>query len=262
MSRPDRRLIVTADDFGLSVAVNEAIERAHTNGVLTSASLMMAEAAADDAVARARRLPSLRVGLHVSVVDGRSMLTGEPLPNNLFAAGVRYFVRRKLLEREIRAQFEAFARTGLPLDHADAHHHMHCHPTVFATILRVGRDYGLRAIRIPREPFLASWRASRSHFVSRLMWSVFLWPWLTIMRLRARRAGLTTNDAIFGMNDTGAMSADRFVRILEQLPPGTSEIYFHPRSSADAETDAVTRPEIRAALQNLGIQLLVRADRP
>jgi len=252
----ERRVIITADDFGLSLAVNEAIERAHTNGVLTAASLMVTEDAAEDAIARARRLPSLRVGLHVTLVDSAGM------PRNLFAAGVRYFIRRRDLEREVRRQFEAFARSGLTLDHVDAHHHMHCHPTIFATILRVGREFGMPRIRIPREPLAASWRASRSHFLSRLAWTVFLWPWLTIMRVRARRAGIETNDAIFGLNDTGAMTAGRFVRILEQLPPGTSEIYFHPRSaSSDAELGALTSPESREALNQLGVKLLVRGDR-
>jgi len=256
-----KRLIITADDFGLTTEVNEAIERAHRDGVLTSASTMIAEEAAGDAVARARRLPSLRVGLHITVVDGRSIVTGKPLPKNLFAAGVAYFFfRRAELEREIRAQFEAFAKTGLPLDHVDAHHHMHTHPTVFSTILRVGREYGMRAIRIPREPFLASWRASRDRFASRLIWTVFLWPWLTLMRVRARRAGLTVNDAIFGMNDWQAMTADRVLRIIENLPPGTSEIYFHPRIAGDEQSAALTDPRLRVALQKLGVDLLVRGD--
>ncbi|HLJ75580.1 MAG TPA: hopanoid biosynthesis-associated protein HpnK [Thermoanaerobaculia bacterium] len=256
-----KRLIITADDFGLTTAVNEAIERAHRDGVLTSASMMMAEDAADDAVARARRLPSLRVGLHITVVDGRSMVTGKPLPGNLFAAGVAYFFfRRRELDREIRAQFAAFAKTGLPLDHVDAHHHMHTHPTVFSTILRVGRDYGMRTIRIPREPFLASWRASRDRFVSRLLWTIFLWPWLTMMRIRARRAGLTVNDAIFGMNDWQAMTPDRVVRIIENLPAGTSEIYFHPRVSGDEQSAALASPRVRETLEQLGVELLVRGN--
>src|SRR5207244_2132154 len=100
--KAEKRLIVTGDDLRLSVPVNEAIERAHTAGVLTSASLMVAAPAAEDAIARARRLPSLRVGLHVMVARGPAMIS--PLPNNLFHAGVRYFFKRHALEAEIRAQ--------------------------------------------------------------------------------------------------------------------------------------------------------------
>ena len=256
-----KQLIITADDFGLTTAVNDAIERAHRQGIVTSASVMMAEEAAQDAIERARRMPSLRIGLHVTVVDGRSIVTGKQLPKNLFAAGVAYFFfRRQELEREIRAQFDAFTKTGLPLDHVDAHHHMHTHPTVFSTILRIGREFGMRAIRIPREPFLASWRASRNRFLSRLLWTMFLWPWLALMRIRAHRAGLTTNDAIFGMNDWQAMTADRVVRLLENLPRGTSEIYFHPRVADDEQTKALTSPRVRDALQKLGVKLLVRGD--
>jgi len=258
-----KQLIITADDFGLTVSVNDAIERAHRHGVVTSASVMMAEEAASDAIERARRMPSLRVGLHITVVDGRSIVTGRQLPKNLFAAGVGYFFfRRKALEAEVRAQFEAFSKTGLPLDHVDAHHHMHTHPTVFSTILRVGREYGMRTIRIPREPFLASWRASRDRFFSRLLWTIFLWPWLTLMRMRAHRAGLTTNNAIFGMNDWQAMTADRVVRLIENLPSGTSEIYFHPRATGDEQFAALTSPRVRDALQQLGVELLVRRHGP
>ncbi len=173
---PARRLIVTADDFGASLEVNEAVERAHRSGILTSASLMVGAAAAEDAISRARRLPSLAVGLHLALVRARPVLPASDLPalvgpdgrfpDGLVGSGFRFFFRpssRVQLEREIRAQFEAFRRTGLELDHVDAHNHMHVHPTVLEIVLRVGREHGLAAVRVPREPFLPSWRAGRSH---------------------------------------------------------------------------------------------------
>lgn len=236
-----RQLIVTADDFGLAVPVNDAIERGHREGILSTTSLMVAAPATDDAVERARRSPSLRVGLHVVLVNGRPKLPPEVVPDlvdrngnfpsDLFAAGVRYFFTpgiRKQLEAEIRAQFEAFRKTGLPLDHVNAQNHFHVHPTVLSLIMKVGREYGVRAIRIPREPFLPSWRAMRTARAARFANAVFLAPWLALMRRRLHAAGITTNDFVFGMNDTGHMTPMRVRAFLENLPEGTSEIYVHP----------------------------------
>ena len=160
-----RRLIVTVDDFGLAIPVNEAVERGHREGIVTAASLMVAEAAADDAVARARANPTLAVGLHVVVVAGRPVLPPERIPdlvgsdglfsNELARAGVRYFFRRsaqRQLEAEIRAQFDAFRATGLALDHVNAQCHYHLHPTVLGLILKVSRDYGRPPMRVPESP--------------------------------------------------------------------------------------------------------------
>jgi len=170
-----RKLILTADDFGSSLAVNEAIEEAHLNGVLNTASLMVGARAAGDAVDRARRLPSLRVGMHLVLVDGTPISPPHTIPSlvnsrvefssHLLRAGIDFYLRagvRQQLEREIRAQFQAFHDTGLVLDHVNCHKHMHLHPTIGRLLLKVGREYGLKAVRYPYEPVLPSWRASRA----------------------------------------------------------------------------------------------------
>jgi chitin disaccharide deacetylase len=225
-----RRLIVTADDFGLSPAVNEAVERAHREGILTSASLMVAGPAAADAVDRARRLPRLAVGLHLVAVEGPACLPGVALPDLVDASGwfppaqlrlaVAYGFSRRAraqLAAEIRAQFAAFAATGLTLDHADAHKHMHLHPVVGSLLIRIGREFGLRAVRVPAEPgggALALWCA-----------------WL---RMAARLAGLAVNDRVYGLRDSGRMDLARVQAILDRLPSGLSEIYAHPATEQDA----------------------------
>src|ERR1700761_7238600 len=159
------RLIVTSDDFGASLTVNEAVELAHTQGILTAASLMVAGDAAADAMARAKRLPTLGVGLHLVLVEGRPMLPASQVPDlidatghfrtNMALAGVNFFFRpqvRRQLAAEIEAQFAAFAATGLPLDHVNAHKHFHLHPTIAGLILSIGARYGLAAARAPIEP--------------------------------------------------------------------------------------------------------------
>ncbi len=275
-----RKLIVTGDDFGLAVPVNEAIEEAHRSGILTSASLMIGAAAAADAVERAKRLPSLRVGLHLVLVDGRAVLPRRDIPDLVseqgefladpVAAGIKFFFTpgvRWQLEAEIRAQFEAFQRTGLLLDHVDGHNHMHLHPTVLGVILKVGREFGLRAMRLPYEPVLPSWRVSRQGFVSKLAGWVFLFPWIQLLKARLRRARVLCNDFVFGLHDCGHLHQDILLRILHHLPEGVTEICCHPATRRCAELDrtmpdyqheqefkALISPAVRDAIAASGFQ--------
>jgi hopanoid biosynthesis associated protein HpnK len=231
---------VTADDFGLAIPVNDAVERAHLEGVLTAASLMVAEPAAGDAIARAHTMPGLGVGLHVVVVDGRPLLPPEQIPDlvdargmlssDLARTGVRYFFHpraRRQLEAEIRAQFAAFAASGLAFDHVNAQCHMHVHPTVFGIILKVARDYGSPPMRIPFEPFGPSWRAAGDAKGLRFANAYLLAPWLTLMKARLRAAGIAHNDRVFGLGDSGRMTTARVRALLAELQPGVTEVFFH-----------------------------------
>ncbi|OAN51348.1 hypothetical protein A6A04_16360 [Paramagnetospirillum marisnigri] len=236
-----KRLIVTADDFGRAVPVNEAVEDAHVNGILSAASLMVNEAAVEDAVERARRLPKLGVGLHVTLVDGIPALPPERIPDlvgpdgrftlDLVGLGTRIFLRpavRRQVSAEMRAQFERFKATGLPLAHVDFHHHYHQHPTVFQLVVPLAVEYGAPGIRIPYEPPLLSHAAQGDKLGTRLMNGLFHWRRTQAMRKLARRSGLAVNDRAFGVNDSGAMTAERVARFLDHLPDGLSEIYSHP----------------------------------
>lgn len=245
-----KRLIVTGDDFGLAGPVNEAIAEAHRRGILTTASLMVSGAAANDAVERARALPSLRVGLHVVVVEGRPVLPPDEVPDlvdrsgvfstRLTRAGFNFFFRpdvRRQLEREIRAQFEAFVKTRLRLDHVNAHNHMHLHPTILSIVLKLGPEFGLKAVRVPYEPPLPSWRASRRGLGSKLSWWIFLAPWMQLMKQRLRRSAIRSNDRVFGMADSGRMTRDLVLALVREMPPGVTEMYFHPAVRRCPEID-------------------------
>ncbi|WP_158931876.1 hopanoid biosynthesis-associated protein HpnK [Acidisphaera sp. S103] len=236
----------SADDFGLSESVNEGIERAHRDGVLQAASLMVAGLAAADAVRRARANPSLRVGLHLVVIEGPAALPHARIPDLVDEAGqfpsdqlklgVNYFFRprvRRQLWAEIQAQFAAFTATGLVLDHANAHKHMHLHPTVGAMMLRAGAAYGLRRIRVPAEPPAIMARCG----VASTFGDKVLHRWTRILRRQARAAGVATNDHCFGLAWSGHMTADRIHRLLPHLPDGDSEIYFHPAACRDPLLD-------------------------
>lgn len=247
-----RRLIVTADDFGASLAVNEGVEQAHRGGILTAASLMVAGAAADDAVARARAMPSLGVGLHLVLVEGRPTLPPERLPALVGADGqfrrdmVRLAIRifadpaaRAQLAAEVEAQFAAFAATGLRLDHVNAHKHFHLHPTIAATVLRVGKRYGMTAIRAPIERGKPGMKAG----------GVEAW-WARALQARMRRAGLLVPDQVIGLAWTGAFTAERMRGALADLPPGLTELYTHP-ATADTWPGSAPGYRYRAELAAL-----------
>ena len=202
--------------------MNEAVERAHRAGTLDAASLMVAGPEAADAVARARRMPGLRVGLHLVAVEGPGVTCDFP-PGQLGLA-LRYALAPRFLAAEIRAQFAAFAATGLTLAHADAHKHMHLHPVVGAMMIRIGRDYGLRRLRVPSEPpaVMAALGTPQG------LGARALHAWTRVLRGQARRAGLEVADHVFGLAWSGAFTAERMRRLLEVLPDGDVEIYLHP----------------------------------
>jgi chitin disaccharide deacetylase len=234
-----KRLIVTADDFGAALAVNDGVEQAHRNGILTAASLMVTGEAAQDAIARARAMPLLGVGLHVVLVEGRPALPPETLPDlvdgsglfrtDMVRTGITIFTKlaaRAQLRAEIAAQFARFAATGLPLDHVNAHKHFHLHPTIASTILAVGRRYGMKAIRAPIEPrrVLRTIEGGPSGFDVTL-------PWALLVRRRMRRAGLVVPDQVFGLAWSGALDTKRLRGLIENLPDGLTEIYSHPATA-------------------------------
>jgi hopanoid biosynthesis associated protein HpnK len=262
----ERRLIITADDFGADVAVNEAVERAHVMGILTAASLMVGGAAVEDAVARARRLPGLGVGLHVVLADGVPVLPADQVPalvgpdgrfrdmlRTAFAIALSPAARQQM-RAEVAAQFAAFAATGLRLDHVNAHKHFHLHPMIAAAILDAGQPYGLRAMRVPMEAGTGA-----------MAW------WAALLGRGWRGRGMVTNDAVSGLSQSGAFTAERMVRAIGALRPGLTELYTHPAmvdaypGSAPgylyrAELAALTDPAVIAALATSGARTGAFAD--
>ena len=276
-----KRLVVTADDFGLAPEVNEAVEEAHRRGALSAASLMVGAPAAADAIRRARRLPSLRVGLHLTLVEGPPTAPAAEIPDLLDRAGrlrvdlaaygaailFRPAVRRQV-RAEIRAQFEAFRAAGLVLDHVDAHRHYHLHPAVFSELVAVGRDFGVKALRAPVEPvaLLRAVEPTRRSLIARLAA-----PWAALTRARARAAGLVVADRVLGLAWTGAMTEARLAGLIDRLPEGLTEIYLHPATADEfagsaanyrhcEELAALVSARCREAVERSGARLGGYAD--
>lgn len=268
-----RSLIVTADDFGLANEVNEAVEQAHRGGILTAASLMVSAPAAADAVARARRLPSLRVGLHLVLVEAWPTLPAADLPDLTDHAGLmradmgrlgldlaRKPAARRQLAAEIAAQFAAYRATGLALDHVNAHKHFHVHPLIAGAVLRIGRGYGMRAIRVPREPRAILRRAEPG---AKPRPALDIAPWAALLAARARQAGLLIPDRTLGLAWSGAMTPRRVEGLLRALPDGLTELYTHPATVGGfpgeapgyryaEERDALIAPDSIAAMRASG----------
>lgn len=237
---PKRGLIVTADDFGIAPEVNEAVERAHREGILTCASLMVTGSAAADAVTRAKAMPQLGVGLHLVLVEGKPVLPAEQIPalvgedgnfrNDMvkasFGMAILPSVKRQLAA-EIEAQFAAFASTGLKLDHVNAHKHFHLHPTIGSLVVKIGKHYGLAGVRAPIEPTDVLRKiepGAKGGDIERFVGA----------RLKERlwHAGIWAPDQVFGLAWTGQMNTRRVLGLLKHLPCGVSEIYLHPATTS------------------------------
>jgi len=239
---------------------------------------MVGGPAAADAVARAYRLPSLGVGLHLVLVDGFPVLPPAEIPGlvcasaafdpNMARAAARFFFLpqiRRQLAREIRAQFEAFRATGLLLDHVNAHKHFHLHPTVAGLIIEIGRDFGMKAVRVPSEPVRVLHRAFPREHRAAPLYSL----WIERLRHKLRRAGLFVNDNTFGLAWSGNMVERRLLQLVPHLPNGVNEIYLHPATSGSPAFSAATpgyhyqeefaallSPSVKSRIAELGIRLV------
>jgi hopanoid biosynthesis associated protein HpnK len=242
---------------------------------------MVGAPAAADAVERARRLPSLKVGLHIVLTDGYPVSPASRLPNLVDGSGrfrsdmarssVRIFfdaMARRQVADEIAAQFEAFLATGLQLDHVDCHKHWHLHPTISALILDIGQRYGMTALRIPSEP-LSVLRLIEKQTSSKLSWVTSTCG--ALLKARVRRRRLLAADRVFGLAWSGAMTESRVAGLLAHLPDGLTEIYFHPATSNSFsgaapgyrysdELAALVAPRIVLAARGRDIRLVGYSD--
>jgi hopanoid biosynthesis associated protein HpnK len=236
-----KRLIVNADDFGSSEAVNEAVVRAYTEGVLTSCSLMVTGEAFEHAVRLAHAHPGLAVGIHLVTVMGRAVLPHTEIPalvdqagyfsSNPTAAGFTYYFSpqaRRELRHELAAQFEKFSATGLRLSHIDGHLHLHVHPVIFHIALELGARYGVQRMRVPQEEYRLALGFDRQHAGQKAVHALLFGQLATWMKRQLRAHGFVWAERVYGNLHSGRMDEAYFLYTLEHLRAGTNEIYFHP----------------------------------
>jgi len=273
-TRPGRRLIINADDFGLSHEVNSAVIRAHTHGVLTTASLMVNEDGFGEAVELARQHPRLGVGLHLSLVCGRSALRQSEIPNLVDAqqrfpngpvsAGMKFFFDprcRHQLEREVAAQFEKFSATGLALDHVNGHLHFHLHPAVFGIVMTQARRWNVRQVRLTRDPLWVNARLARGRWGYRLSHAAIF----ALLSARSRnilaKANIRHTRNVYGLLQHGLVDESFVTGLLTNLPAGDSELYSHPSlTQFKHELDALLSPKVKEIIAGRAIELIRYQD--
>ncbi len=273
LDRP-RRLVVNADDFGRSHSINQAVVQAHTEGLLTTASLMVNGAAAAEAVALAREHPRLGVGLHLSLVCARSTLKPTEIPglvdhrfqfsNHPVWAGVRYFFHRGLrwqLRHEIAAQVQKFQATGLPMDHLNGHLNLHLHPTVFGLLWRHAEGWGIRGLRLTRDPFWLNARLASGRWAYRISHALVFNLLAAASRRRLLARGIKYTRQVFGLLQNGQVTEAFLLRLLPRLPPGDTELYCHPSlDEARPELEALLSPRVRALARELNLATIRYQD--
>ncbi|HEX9017100.1 MAG TPA: ChbG/HpnK family deacetylase [Chloroflexota bacterium] len=290
-------LIVNADDFGISEGVNEGVVEAHSRGILTSTTIMANMPAFGHAAGLARAHPSLGVGVHLNLTSGVPVLPPERV-HSLVGPGGRFrpvgAVLRGLTVRaldprqitaELSAQIERAMDAGVRPTHLDSHHHVHVHPALHATVLSLAARYGVKSVRTTvemglgeaisnarmlaqREPGVPE--TPRARYVKTLGLSILG----TVLRWRARRAGLVVADHFRGLLLGTAFDAEKLRRALEALPPGTTELMTHPgyvddglrqrtsySAGRDSELTALLDPACRALLEKRGFRMGSFRDR-
>lgn len=268
------RLIVNADDFGLSHSINEAVIRAHREGILTTASLMVNEASCSEAVGLAKQNPALGVGLHLTLLMGHSALPQSEIPglvnerqeflNDPVRVGFRYFFHRALreqLRQEIHAQFARFRATGLSLDHVNGHLHLHLHPTVFSILIEDADTLGIDRMRLTRDPFWLDVPLASGHRLYRALHAMIYFILSVRARAAFRKKHIHHTQKVFGLLQNARVDEAYILKLLPRLPRGESELYSHPSlDNFKHEFDALVSPRVKEQVKKTGIQLIRYQD--
>ena len=248
------RLILNADDFGLTAGVNRAILELHRAGVLTSASLMARAAATDEAIELARATPSLGVGCHVVLVNGEPVLRVQNLPTLVDPRTGRFYptlgaflkflligrIRSSEIEAETAAQIALLQKRGLQVTHIDTHKHAHMFPAVLRPVLRAARAAGIRAVRNPFEPAWSRRATPGGSWLRRAQVRLLRLLEPTFRRIVAEE-GFTTTDGAIGVLATGTLDSTTVSSLLRNLPEGTWELVAHPGYNDSDLAQAHTR---------------------
>jgi chitin disaccharide deacetylase len=276
-----RRVMFTADDFGLSPALNAAVALAHRFGVLGNASLMPAAPACDHAVALSRQFPGLCLGVHLTLIQGCAVLphraiprlvdAGGRFPHDPVGAGWRYYFKPDILpdiRRELQAQIEAVLRAGIKVWHLNGHLNLHLHPRLAPLVVDLAREYGIPALRLAAEDWRTTLALAPDEFLPKAALGIIF----ALLSRRARRlataAGLVVNDHLFGLTNHGRMTDDYLLGLVPHLKPGLTEIYSHPALAVDqalreaapayrrqGEFAALVNPRLQEALEGNGVKV-------
>jgi len=290
-----KKLIVNADDFGLTEGVNRAIIDGHKNGIITSATLMANGMAFDSAVEASSGAPELGVGVHLNLTQGRPIRPSSQVPSIVTAEGsfypspgilARQILTRKVVPREVeielRSQIEKVASAGVRITHLDSHKHIHLLPPLFGVVIRLAREYGIECVRCPVEPAssaLGPLRSGRGRALRMAKQYLLARALSTLAACQVKRlahAGIYRTDHFYGLSQTGFLDAATLEQLLRTVHDGTGEVMCHPgyvdeallgtrtrlRAQRETELNALTSPGIKPLVTELGIELISYEDLP
>lgn len=271
----------TADDFGLSPSLNNAVALAHRLGLLGNASLMPGGPAFAQAVALSRQLSSLCLGVHLTLIQGRAVLPPGAIPHLVDSegrfpddpagTGWRYYFQTDLLpeiEGELRAQIEAVLATGAAVWFVNGHLNLHLHPRLSPLVVNLAKEYGIPALRLAREDWLATLALAPDGPLPKAAQGLIFAILSRRARHLAEEAGLLVNDHLFGLTHDGRVTEAYLLGLVPRLQKGLTEIYSHPALAVDRalreaaagyrrqeEFRALTSPRLKAALAGKGIEV-------
>ena len=259
-----KRLLVNADDFGLSIPITDGILQAHAEGIVTSTSIMATGSAFGYAAEKSRLHPNLSLGLHLSLVEEPWLTTRQPMARD-YADFMKSFlsgrIRIEQVERELRAQLARCREHGLSLRHIDSHQHVHALPALFGLVVRIAKEAGIPRVRVPLDsPFRAGALGS-SRFLGKAVLCLLSLP----AQSAVNAAGLRSCTRMIGLFESGSLSEQRLLSMMEHLEDGSTELMCHPGHADpkyahwnfhwEEELQALTSPAVRARLQARGIEL-------
>lgn len=259
-----KRLIVNADDLGLSVPITDGILESHAHGIVTSASIMANGGAFEYAAAQSKQHPRLGIGLHLSLVEEPWLTTGTPMAADYGSFAKSVYggeIQPQQIEEELRAQLARCREHGLTLQHIDSHQHVHALPAVMRIVVRVAKEFEIPRVRVPLDSPFRTGAIGSSRFLGKTV--------LCLLSLQAtntvRSAGLKACDRMTGLFESGSLNEARLLRILQHLHEGTTELMCHPgkhdakyahwKFRWEDEWKALTSPAVRSLIQSLRIQL-------
>ena len=273
-----KRVIINADDFGISQGVNRGIAETHLNGILTSASLMVNMPHTQDAVQIIKRLPNLKIGLHISLTGGKPVSNREDIPHLVDKNG--FFPKRginlvwkvlyngdkmlKEIAKEIRAQIKLMKAFGLNINHLDSHDHIHVFPSILDIVIQLAREYSIPRIRYPNQKFIYIFKNP-----SRLLKSYLLSVLTCCSKNKLNKNGVFTCDCFWGLVESGNLNEATLMAILKALPEGLNEIVCHPGYvdnellkifpvvyNWEEELKALTSSKVKSLIKDYGIELI------
>jgi len=269
-----KKIIVNADDFGACPEINQAVLMAHTQGILSSASLMLGAKHLEEAIQIAKENPSLKIGIHLTLSNAYSVLSAEKIPDlvdasgrfssHLFLSGMRYFLSQKIkkqIQAEIEAQIERFIHFNLNCDHLNFHNHLQLHPSLLKITLEICKNFPqLKSFRIPNQNYLQNAWQKIPHF--------FLKALLKQMKKKLDEHHFFYNDELFGFFENGEMDEKKWFDFIPHIKEGVSEVYMHPATLAGihfkaempyykpkAELDALLSKQVKESLNKQNIQI-------